>query len=270
MSTASPPPPSARKRPAHSAASPEAPPGNSISNSNRDELTNTHDLDPTPAPHQTTSKLAYAMARILAPAAPASVSADVSDARAPKRVKENPILSKQRSIEAEIDDAKLEEKAKRLLSKEKKLRLVDVARIKLDDLVATNEQEKKLKKVATRGVVKLFNAIRAAQKTVEEVKADGVLKNQAKLPALTQSGFMQMIKELEPATKDAKSNAAKPSADSKPSRRTPKGNEKEKPAAVAASAGAGGGGVPWVRDEFMMTAGQDGKANAKSWDLDSD
>ncbi|KAJ3235940.1 hypothetical protein HDU81_011311 [Chytriomyces hyalinus] len=188
------------------------------------------------------TKLAYAMARILGD----SISTDGGQ-KLKRAKKEKPILSKHKSIEATIDDQKLEDKAKKLISKEKKMKALDVARIRPEDVIAANDLEKKLKKVATRGVVKLFNAIRVAQKSVEGVKADGIQKNNTKLPSLSQGGFMQMIKE--PST-------AKQSSNSQTAIKDSKGEQ------------ASGGGVPWIEDGFMMK--ESTAAGAKSWDMDSD
>ncbi|KAJ3254963.1 hypothetical protein HDU77_003877 [Chytriomyces hyalinus] len=191
------------------------------------------------------TKLAYAMARILGD----SIATD-ADQKVKRAKKEKPILSKHKSIEATIDDQKLEDKAKKLISKEKKMKALDVARIRPEDVVAANDLEKKLKKVATRGVVKLFNAIRVAQKSVEGVKADGIQKNNTKLPSLSQGGFMQMIKEPSTSKQSSKDSVSKTSS------KLSKGES------------ASGGGVPWIDDGFMMK--ESTGAGAKSWDMDSD
>ncbi|KAJ3068142.1 hypothetical protein HDU98_008692 [Podochytrium sp. JEL0797] len=206
------------------------------------------------------SKLAYAMSRILggdAVLAAAEAEEDSDEKPKPNKLrKENPILSRHKNIEVALDDQKLEEKAKRLLSKEKKIKTLDVARVKREDLIATNDLEKRLKKVSTRGVVKLFNAIRVAQKSVESVKSDGVQKNSAKLAALSQGGFMQMIKEPD---------VAKPSSSKAAAAALLKTEAKGKSAKAAAP--ADGGGVPWINDEFMLNPAVSAE---RAWDMDSD
>ncbi|KAJ3294098.1 hypothetical protein HDU79_011457 [Rhizoclosmatium sp. JEL0117] len=242
-------------------------------NNNDDEQQIDNDQDAeSEDPSKKQTKLAYAMSRILGSALLEEQDDSTQNEPKPKKQKlvkearsllppyphssdtlptQNPILSKHKSIETALDDAKLEEKAKKLISKEKKVKTIDVARIKPEELIAVNELEKRLKKVATRGVVKLFNAIRVAQKSVESVKAEGgVLKNAAKL---SQGGFMQMIKEssVKPAaTSAAATSKAKASVDTK---------TKE------TAAPKGGGGVPWIDDGFMMK-----NAGEKAWDEDSD
>ncbi|ORY46532.1 hypothetical protein BCR33DRAFT_736700 [Rhizoclosmatium globosum] len=225
-------------------------------NNNDDEQQIDNDQDAeSEDPSKKQTKLAYAMSRILGSALLEEQDDSTQNEPKPKKQKlerrHNPILSKHKSIETALDDAKLEEKAKKLISKEKKVKTIDVARIKPEELIAVNELEKRLKKVATRGVVKLFNAIRVAQKSVESVKAEGgVLKNAAKL---SQGGFMQMIKEssVKPATTSAAATSkAKASVDTK---------TKE------TAAPKGGGGVPWIDDGFMMK-----NAGEKAWDEDSD
>ncbi|CAG8592566.1 21710_t:CDS:2, partial [Dentiscutata erythropus] len=75
-----------------------------------------------------------------------------------------PILSRSKGIERRIDDAKLEYRARKAINIEKK-KLADKDRIKVD--FTTMGTERKLKKIATRGVVQLFNAIHISQKIVD-------------------------------------------------------------------------------------------------------
>ncbi|KAJ3194358.1 hypothetical protein HK101_002926 [Irineochytrium annulatum] len=99
-----------------------------------------------------------------------------------------PILASQRGIEKSLDDEKKHEKARKALAADKKARS-DLQRHRPE--VLSTDVEKKLRKVATRGVVKLFNAIRVAQKTVDTVKSEGVKKVPA---AAAATSFMSMIK----------------------------------------------------------------------------
>ncbi|CAG8842562.1 44901_t:CDS:2, partial [Gigaspora margarita] len=80
-----------------------------------------------------------------------------------------PILSRSKGIERRIDDAKLEYRARKAINIEKK-KLADKDRIK-EDFTAI-DTERKLRKIATRGVVQLFNAIHISQKIVDN-SADG-------------------------------------------------------------------------------------------------
>ncbi|KND02170.1 uncharacterized protein SPPG_02662 [Spizellomyces punctatus DAOM BR117] len=156
-----------------------------------------------------------------------------------------PILAKQKHIERALDEQKLEAKARKIIAAEKKEK-ADVGRIIPDH--TTTDYEKKLRKVATRGVVKLFNAIRVAQKTAEEVKADGVQKNAATVPVLSKNSFLNMIKS------DAK-DESQPSSIGETKGATKK-NTSEKDAKDTE-------GVPWVKSDFMMKA-------PKHWDEESE
>ncbi|KAI9336809.1 hypothetical protein BDR26DRAFT_864661 [Obelidium mucronatum] len=241
---------------------------NEDSNDDDDNNNNNDDDDNDDAPSKKQTKLAYAMTRILGSHVLEQQQEQLEQQTTiekPKQKKqkiENPILSKHKSIEVSLDDQKLEEKAKRILSSEKKLKTVDVARVKREDLVFVNDLEKRLRKVATRGVVKLFNAIRVAQKTVESVKADGVQKNADKISALSKGGFMQMIKESSTSAATASTTATTTATSTKSLKSETKSAPKK----------AAGGSVPWINDDFMMQppAKSSGGNADKSWDMDSD
>ncbi|KAI8911397.1 Rrp15p-domain-containing protein [Powellomyces hirtus] len=148
-----------------------------------------------------------------------------------------PILAKQKHLERAIDNEKLEAKARKVISAEKKQK-AEVGHAKLDH--TTTDYEKKLRKVATRGVVKLFNAIRVAQKAAEEVKSEGILKNRDAAPILSKNTFLDMIK---PPTGSEDKSDTKSTA---------------QPAAVEA-----GSGPSWAKEDFMMKA-------PKHWDEEDD
>ncbi|KAI8866662.1 Rrp15p-domain-containing protein [Ramicandelaber brevisporus] len=80
------------------------------------------------------------------------------------------IMSKNRTTERRIDEEKIEYKARKLLAREKK-ELLDKGHTVPADVTYHAELEKQLRKVATRGVVKLFNAIKTHQKTLIETGA---------------------------------------------------------------------------------------------------
>ncbi|KAF4449812.1 hypothetical protein F53441_7007 [Fusarium austroafricanum] len=110
-------------------------------------------------------------------------------------------------------DSALESKARKQIREQKK-RAFEKGRVK-DVLVATTndttgeletstseimETERRLRKVAQRGVVKLFNAVRAAQvKAVEAekgVRKDGVIgmkKREEKVNEMSKKGFLELI-----------------------------------------------------------------------------
>lgn len=130
----------------------------------------------------------------------------------------DPVLSRSATaIQAsrEITDLALEKKAKHKLREEKKVAL-DKGRVK-DVLGAstafdeasgrtgksvqeTMEEEKRLRKTAQRGVVKLFNAFRAAQVKSElaakEVRMKGVVgqgRREEKVNEMSKQGFLELI-----------------------------------------------------------------------------
>lgn len=135
----------------------------------------------------------------------------------------DPVLARSadaREASRRVVDAALEEKARRQLRLEKRVAL-EKGRVK-DVLIASNasrigfgnsaendgeettakilETERKLRKVAQRGVVKLFNAVRAAQIKASEAertaKKEGILgidKRDAKVAEMSRKGFLDLI-----------------------------------------------------------------------------
>lgn len=86
--------------------------------------------------------------------------------------RKDPILVRSKRELKKFDDEKLEQKAKRLLLNEKKKKLTANRNKELlptDDRTARQvlDHEKKLKKTAQRGVIKLFNAILMTQSSTE-------------------------------------------------------------------------------------------------------
>ncbi|KKA30827.1 hypothetical protein TD95_005061 [Thielaviopsis punctulata] len=127
----------------------------------------------------------------------------------------DPMLS--RSIDAlqasqAIVDSALEAKAKKHLKEEKrsayeKGRVKDVLEPKIEGMPQVQlsasksmAEERKLRKVAQKGVIKLFNAVRAAQvkaaEAQKEVRKEGMLgiaKREAKVQEMTKKGFLDLI-----------------------------------------------------------------------------
>lgn len=118
--------------------------------------------------------------------------------------RKDPILARNKSTLKKLESDKLEKKAKRELLAEKR-QIQDKVRIrnllpsasepeKVREII---EQEKKLKKVAQRGVVKLFNAVLATQvKAREEVGKTKVSlgKQEEMLNELSKSKFLDLVK----------------------------------------------------------------------------
>lgn len=121
-----------------------------------------------------------------------------------------PILSRSKDAQTankEIADSKLTEKARRQVVVEKKAakekgRVKDVAGLN-DTSVSTAETtaaEKALRRTAQKGVIKLFNAVRAAQvkgeQAEKEAKAHNVVgldKREEKVKEMSKQGFLDMI-----------------------------------------------------------------------------
>ncbi|CAZ86333.1 unnamed protein product [Tuber melanosporum] len=120
--------------------------------------------------------------------------------------RKDPVLVRAKHSAAEVDESKIEAKARRVLREEKRKGL-EKGRVKEvvpkgDDEAAGKalELEKKLRKTAQRGVVKLFNAVRAAQIKGEEgsrvVKRKGVVgiaKREEKVTEMSKQGFLSLI-----------------------------------------------------------------------------
>lgn len=118
--------------------------------------------------------------------------------------RKDPILARNKSTLKKLESDKLEKKAKRELLAEKR-QIQD--RVRIRDLLPSAsepekvreiiEHERKLKKVAQRGVVKLFNAVLATQvKTREEVGKTKVSlgKQEEMLNELSKSKFLDLVK----------------------------------------------------------------------------
>ncbi|KAI4717386.1 Rrp15p-domain-containing protein [Aureobasidium sp. EXF-10727] len=124
--------------------------------------------------------------------------------------RQDPVLSRSAAATAaskELADQKLELKAKRKLHAEKREAL-DKGRVK--DVLGLNtpevstadiqETERRLQKTAQRGVVKLFNAVRAAQVQGEtarsEAKKEGVVgisQREERVSEMSKKGFLDLI-----------------------------------------------------------------------------
>ncbi|KAG0262448.1 Trimeric GatFAB AmidoTransferase(AdT) complex subunit [Linnemannia exigua] len=105
-----------------------------------------------------------------------------------------PILARSRGAERKIEEEKLEAKARKAISNEKK-RLANRDRVKPD--YTGMEYEKKLRKVATRGVVQLFNAIKAQQKATDDLTENTrpiTTNAKDKVANLTKASFLDLLK----------------------------------------------------------------------------
>ncbi|KAI8391612.1 Rrp15p-domain-containing protein [Radiomyces spectabilis] len=113
--------------------------------------------------------------------------------------KKQPILARARGTERKIEDEKLEYKARKVISAEKKA-LRSKGRVIPD--YTTFEYEKRLRKVATRGVVKLFNAILTQQKATDVAvsrasdnhKTLASLEKAKSVSTMSKSSFLDLLK----------------------------------------------------------------------------
>lgn len=122
----------------------------------------------------------------------------------------DPVLSRSKDASIatkELSEAKLEAKAKHKLREDKRAalekgRVKDILGIESADLSTASviEQEKRLKKTAQRGVIKLFNAVRAAQVKGEEAAREarqtgmiGMGKREEKVTEMSKKGFLDFI-----------------------------------------------------------------------------
>ena len=102
---------------------------------------------------------------------------------------------------ASIANSKLESKARQKLRSDRKEalekgRVKDVLGLESGDVGAVMEEEKRLRKVAQRGVVKLFNAVRGAQVRAEEARkgtAGTRGRVEEKVAEMSKKGFLEMV-----------------------------------------------------------------------------
>lgn len=124
----------------------------------------------------------------------------------------DPVLSRSKSaseITKALSDYKLEQTARKQLRAEKKAalqkgRVTDVLGLETPDVDTgrLQEDEKRLKKTAQRGVVKLFNAVRAAQVRAEEgvrqAREEGVVgrrQREERVNEMSREGFLELISQ---------------------------------------------------------------------------
>ncbi len=109
------------------------------------------------------------------------------------------ILIQSKGIERKLDQAILDEKAQRILKHEKR-KLKELGHVsKEKDIIVTNyDYEKKLKKVATKGVVQLFNAISqhqiAKNKHGHNTTVNISDQKKVELARLSNNAFLDLLK----------------------------------------------------------------------------
>jgi hypothetical protein len=126
----------------------------------------------------------------------------------PQSVRQDPVLSRSKSAaetSTSIANERLERKAKAKMRAEKiaeleRGRVKDVLGIESGRTGEVAEEEKRLKKIAQRGVVALFNAFRAAQTRGEQTAKDeqkkgtvGISNREEKVKEMSKQGFLDLI-----------------------------------------------------------------------------
>ncbi|XP_010159833.1 PREDICTED: RRP15-like protein [Eurypyga helias] len=187
-----------------------------------------------------------------ASSAKAGASAGWADAMAKvlnKKIPQNKatILSKNKKLEKEREKEKQERLEKRM-KLDKKREWEMMCRVK-PDVVKDRERERNLQRIATRGVVQLFNAVRTHQKNIDEKvkKAGSSDRQRAKLlSSVSKKDFINVLRNMEGA-KGSKNPAGMSTKRKQGEVKTEEGPE-------------------WkiLRDDFMMGA------SMKDWDKESD
>lgn len=126
----------------------------------------------------------------------------------PTSAREDPVLSRSRAATqttADVANDRLENRARAKLRADKREeldrgRIKDVLGVESGVAGKTAEEEKRLKKTAQRGVVKLFNAVRAAQVRGEEAAKEerkkgtvGMGEREKTANEVSKQGFLELI-----------------------------------------------------------------------------
>ncbi|KAL2810201.1 Rrp15p-domain-containing protein [Aspergillus granulosus] len=126
----------------------------------------------------------------------------------PTSARADPVLSRSKiatKTSTDLAEEKLDNQARAKLRAEKKEeldrgRVRDVLGIEVGQAGAVAEEEKRLRKIAQRGVVKLFNAVRAAQVRGEEAAKEerkkgtvGMGEREKAVNQVSKQGFLELI-----------------------------------------------------------------------------
>ncbi|XP_071595779.1 RRP15-like protein [Heliangelus exortis] len=157
------------------------------------------------------------------------------------------ILAKNKKLEKGREKEKQERREKRM-KLHKKQEWEMMCRVK-PDVVKDRDKERNLQRIATRGVVQLFNAVRMHQKNVDEKvkKAGSSDRQRAKLlSSVSKKDFIDVLRNME-GDKGSKNTAVRAGKRKKGEVKSEEGPE-------------------WkiLRDDFMMGA------SMKDWDKESD
>ncbi|XP_012315104.1 RRP15-like protein [Aotus nancymaae] len=157
------------------------------------------------------------------------------------------ILVKNKKLEKEKEKLK-QERQEKIKQRDKRMEWEMMCRVK-PDVVQDKETERNLQRIATRGVVQLFNAVQKHQKNVDEkVKEAGssIRKRTKLISTVSKKDFISVLRGMDESTNETTSSKKKPKA---------------KQTEVKSEEGPG-----WtiLRDDFMMGA------SMKDWDKESD
>ncbi|KAL3247170.1 hypothetical protein ABHI18_012493 [Aspergillus niger] len=142
------------------------------------------------------------------PSAFSTSIAKILSTKLPTSVRDDPVLARSKAAaqkSTDVAEEKLDRQARAKLRAEKKEeldrgRIRDVMGLQRGQAGGVAEEEKRLRKIAQRGVVKLFNAVRAAQVRGEEAaKAErkkgtvGIDEREKAVNEVSKQGFLDLI-----------------------------------------------------------------------------
>ena len=150
------------------------------------------------------TKLSHQKSKRNDPSAFASSISAILSSKLSTSKRADPVLARSATAaeaNASIANSKLESKARQKLRADKKEalekgRVKDVLGVESGDMGAVMEEEKRLRKIAQRGVVKLFNAVRGAQVRAEEARkgtAGTRGRVEEKVAEMSKKGFLEMV-----------------------------------------------------------------------------
>ena len=142
------------------------------------------------------------------PTAFSSSITKILSTKLPQSARHDPLLTRSASAHStsqSLNQSRLEARAKAHLRAQRKAeldrnRVTDVLGLESGNAGAVAEEEKRLRKIAQRGVVKLFNAVRAAQVRSEEALREerekgtvGRREREEKAKEMSKMGFLELI-----------------------------------------------------------------------------
>ena len=133
------------------------------------------------------------------PTAFASSMALILDSKLTKTQRTNPILARSttaKEADSTLQNQKLEKKAKAEMKREKEnLRGADPQLVEGEAILANQGQEKELRKMAQRGVIKMFNAFNSARQRTMEAQAmrGSRAKKEEKATEMSKEGWLEYV-----------------------------------------------------------------------------